>query len=293
MELPLVVGADGSESSLQAVDWAVDEAARHGLSLRLLHASLWERYEGSRSAFSTERPSEEVMAEHIAASCAERVERRNPEVKVSTEVLPDEAAHALVQASQEAFAVVVGCRGRGEIAGMLLGSVGLAVAARAVSPVVVVRGPERNRDGRLGTVVVGVGDSAENEAAVGFAFREAQARGCALHAVRAWRRPAHEHRDSPLVVDDAGAVHEERAAIALTDALREAEREHPRVQVHRRTVQGPAHEVLLGAAADADLLVVGAPRRTGHHLCLQLGRVAHTVLHHADCPVAVVPHSSG
>ncbi|MGW1043212.1 universal stress protein [Streptomyces sp. NPDC002547] len=243
MALPLVVGADGSESSLQAVDWAVDEAARHGLPLRLLYASLWERYEGSRSAFSTERASEEVMVEHIAASCAERAERRNPEVKVSAEVLPDEAAHALVQASQEAFAAVVGCRGRGEVAGMLLGSVSLAVVARAVSPVVVVRGPERNRDGRLGRVVVAVGDSPENEAAVGF-----------------------------------------------SEVLREAEREHPRVEVHRRTVQGSAHEVLLDAAADADLLVVGAQRRTGHHLCLQLGRVAHAVLHHADCPIAVVPH---
>jgi nucleotide-binding universal stress UspA family protein len=291
MELPLVVGADGSQSSLRAVDWAVDEAARHGLALRLLYASLWERYEGSRPAFSTERPSEEVMAERIAASCAERAERRNPEVKVSAEVLPDEAAHALVRASQDAFAVVVGCRGRGEVARMLLGSVSLAVAARAVSPVVVIRGPERNRDGRLGRVVVGVGDSPQAEAAVGFAFREAQARGCALLAVRAWRRPAHGHRDSPLVADDAGTAHEEKAAIALTEALREAERRHPRVQVHRRTVQGPAHKVVLDAAADADLLVVGAQRNPGHH-GLQLGRVAHAALHHADCPVAVIPQRS-
>lgn len=45
MELPLVVGVDGSDSSLAAVDWAVDEAARHGLPLRLLYGSLWERYE--------------------------------------------------------------------------------------------------------------------------------------------------------------------------------------------------------------------------------------------------------
>lgn len=46
MELPLVVGVDGSEPSLRAMDWAVDEAARHGLPLRLVHAFLWERYEG-------------------------------------------------------------------------------------------------------------------------------------------------------------------------------------------------------------------------------------------------------
>ncbi|WP_448316081.1 universal stress protein, partial [Streptomyces sp. CO7] len=46
MRLPLVVGVDGSEQSLGAVDWAADEAALRGLPLRLVHASLWERYEG-------------------------------------------------------------------------------------------------------------------------------------------------------------------------------------------------------------------------------------------------------
>ncbi|MEU9383029.1 universal stress protein, partial [Streptomyces sp. NPDC048279] len=46
MDLPLVVGVDGSESSLRAVDWAADEAALRGAPLRLVYASLWERYEG-------------------------------------------------------------------------------------------------------------------------------------------------------------------------------------------------------------------------------------------------------
>lgn len=64
VELPLVVGVDGSDSSLEAVDWAADEAARPGLSLRLFYASLWERYEGGRPSFSTDRPAEEVMAQH-------------------------------------------------------------------------------------------------------------------------------------------------------------------------------------------------------------------------------------
>lgn len=47
MELPLIVGVDGSDSSFLAIDWAVDEAARLGLPLRLVYASLWERYEGA------------------------------------------------------------------------------------------------------------------------------------------------------------------------------------------------------------------------------------------------------
>ncbi|MER6410101.1 universal stress protein [Streptomyces humidus] len=288
MELPLVVGVDGSDSSLEAVDWAVDEAARHGLPLRLVHASRWERYEGARPSFTTGRPSEEIMAKHIAASCAERARRLGPELKVSSEVVADDAAAVLLNTAPESFALVTGSRGRGEIAGTLLGSVSLTVAARAVCPVVVVRGGERNRRGSCGRVVVGVGEGAESSAAVRFAFREAEARGCALHAVRAWRRPAHEHADQPLVVDDAVSAHEEQASARLTEATRDTAREHPRVEVHRRTVEGPAHRALLEAAAEADLVVVGALRRHGR-FGLQLGRVAHALLHHSECPVAVVP----
>ncbi|WP_155056078.1 universal stress protein [Streptomyces blattellae] len=288
MDLPLVVGVDGSDSSLQAVDWAVDEAARHGLHLRLVYASRWERYEGARPSFGTDRPAEEVMAEHIVASSAERARLRDPEVKVSGEVFPDDAVSALLHAGPEAFALVTGSRGRGELAGMLLGSVSLTVAARAVCPVIVVRGAEQNLRGAFGRVVVGVGDSTEGSGAVRFAFGEAGARGCAVEAVRAWRGPAHEHVDHPLLADDAARAHEERASVNLTDALRGVVRDHPDVDVHRRPVEGPAHKVLLAASARADLVIVGAPRRHGH-FGLQLGRVAHVLLHHSECPVAVVP----
>ncbi|MFD8387350.1 universal stress protein [Streptomyces sp. NPDC059679] len=288
METSMVVGVDGSDSSLEAVDWAVDEAARHGLPLRLVYASLWERYEGGRPSFSTDRPAEEIMAEHIIASCAERARLRNPEVKVSGEVQPDDAVSALLREGHEACVLITGSRGRSELAGLLLGSVSLTVAARAECPVIVVRGSEQNRRGAFGRVVVGVGDSGKGSGAVGFALREAEARGCALEAVRAWRCPAHEHVDHSLLADDAARAHEERASADLTDALREAARDHPRVDVHRKPVEGPAHKVLLEASSDADLVVVGAPRRHSH-LGLQLGRVAHTLLHHSECPVAVVP----
>ncbi|MEV7687500.1 universal stress protein [Streptomyces bungoensis] len=288
MELPLVVGVDGSDPSLLAVDWAVAEAARHGLPLRLVHAALWERYEAAQPSFGTGRPAETVMAQHIVGSCLERARLRDPGVKASGEVVPDDAVSALLRAAPEAFALVTGVRGRGEVAGLLLGSVSLAVAARAVCPVVVVRGEEPNLLGGLGRIVVGVGDPTGGAGAVRFAVREAAVRGCALTAVRAWRNPAQEPVDHMLIADDAARLREERAAAALDDALREAVREHPGADIERRPVEGPAHRVLLEASAGADLVVVGALRRHGH-FGLQLGRVAHALLHHARCPVAVVP----
>ncbi len=291
VKLPLVVGVDGSGSSLEAVDWAVDEAARLGLPLRIVHASLWERYETRVPSFATGRPAEEVMADTIVAAGAERARLRRRVLDVTAGVVNEDAVSALLHAAREASALVTGSRGRGGVAGMLLGSVSLTVAARAVCPVIVVRGEKRNRQGGYGRVVVGVADPTQSSAAVRFALREAEARGCDLDAVRAWRRPAHEHVDHPLIVDDAAGVREEHALALLTDALAEAVREHPGTDVNRRTVEGPAHHVLQEASTHADLLVVGARRRHGH-LGLQLGRVAHALLHHAACPVAVVPQRS-
>ncbi|MFJ9010004.1 universal stress protein [Streptomyces canus] len=297
MELPLVVGVDGSESSLLAVDWAVDEAARHGLSLRLVHASLWERYERARPSLSTDRPAGEVMAQNIVASCARRAQLRDPEVKVSADVVAADAVSTLLRAGSEAFALVTGVRGRGAVAGLLLGSVSLTVAARAKCPVIVVRGDERNLRGSFGRVVVGVGDATGGTGAVRFAAQEADSRGCALTAVRAWRSPVHEPGSLPeesvpgepgLAAEAAGAP-EDQVSATLDDALREVVREHPGVDVSRDAVEGPAHRVLLEASADADLIVVGALRRHGR-FGLQLGSVAHALLHHSSCPVAVVPH---
>lgn len=288
MELPLVVGVDGSDSSLLAVDWAADACALHGRPLRLVHASRWERYERAVPSFSTGRPAGDVMAEHIVASCVERARLRAPGVKVSGETVPDDAVSALLGAATEAFALVVGERGRGELSGLLLGSVSLAVAARALCPVVVVRGAEPRVRGSHGPVVVGVGDEPERASAVGFAVREAELRGCALTAVRAWRSPAHEPMDRPLPADHTDQGHRERASADLDEALRESVREHPDVEIRRRPVEGPAHRVLLDASVGADLMVVGAVRRQGR-FGLQLGRVAHALLHHSACPVAVVP----
>ncbi|GGN48389.1 universal stress protein [Streptomyces albiflavescens] len=290
MELPLVVGVDGSEPSLRAVDWATDEAGLRGLPLRLVYASLWERYEGTSLAQGLDRPSEQVMAEDIVDAAARRAHRRDAEVKVSTDVLPEEPVSALLRESRSATVMVLGARGRSAIAELLLGSVGLAVAARAHCPVIVLRGSHDNqaKSGTRQRIVLGVGEEPQNSAAVRFAFQEAETRKVALVAVRSWRHPPHETTGHPSPAGEPAGVHEQRATDTLDAALSEAAADHPSVELHRRTVEGSARKALLDASATADLLVVGAERRQGH-FGLQLGRVAHAVLHHAACPVAVVP----
>ncbi|GAB2881421.1 universal stress protein [Streptomyces deserti] len=291
MTLPLVVGVDGTEAGLWAAEWAADEAALHGLPLRIVHASLWERYEGPVFPQSTEVPAEHALAEGIVGRAAERARQRNPDVKITVEIVPDDAEAALLREARHAAAVVTGCRGRGPITGALLGSVSRSLATHAAGPVVVVRGSPRNRQGANGRIVVGVGDTATNAAAIRFAFREAEARRCPLDAVSAWRRPAHRPLAHPLFAGDPAHHYEDQASALLDDALRTPEHVHPGVAVHRVIVEGPAHQVLLTHSATADLLVLGAPRRHGP-LALPLGRVAHAALQHADCPVAVVPQRS-
>ncbi|MFE5124790.1 universal stress protein [Streptomyces sp. NPDC056669] len=288
-DLPLVVGVDGSHYSLQAVDWAVAAAARHGVPLRLIHASLWERYEGIAPAADPARPWELIRDEEIATLAAERARRCGPEVKVCAEVLPEDPVAALLRAGRDASGLVTGSRGRGELAALLLGSVSLAVAARASCPVTVVRGGEPNRRGAFGRIVLGVGETAGPSAATRFAFREAEASGRTLEAVRAWRAPAGEVTDELLLEGDPVRAHWARAERTLDHALRTPGRDHPEVTVHRETVEGTARKALLHAAATADLLVLGARRGHGHAVGLELGRVAHAALHHAPCPVVIVP----
>ncbi|WP_137991125.1 universal stress protein [Streptomyces vilmorinianum] len=288
MESPLVVGVDGSDASLAATDWAVDEALRHGLPLRIVHASLWERYEGSVPAWSVDRPSGQVLAENIVGVAAERARRRAPDLRITTDVVPMDAAGALLEEGQKAMAVVVGSRGRGEFADLMLGSVGLLVAARSHAPVVVVRGDPHALEARHGRVLLGIGDHDIDSPAVRFAFREAAVRDCELDVVRTWRRPAHEPVDHPLLTGDAAHHFEERSSELLDKALEAAVRDHPEVRLRRSTVEGPARKVLVDRSAAADLLVVGA-RRRDRLIGMELGRVAHRGLHHASCPVAVVP----
>ncbi|MFS8204755.1 universal stress protein [Streptomyces sp. CWNU-52B] len=291
MQLPLVVGVDGSESSLRATDWAVGEAARRGLPLRLVHACLWERYEGAEPDSGRGHPSREALAESVVESAAARARRVDPSVRISTEIVQEDAVAALLHAARNASVLVTGSRGRGRVTELMLGSVGLAVAARAHCPVIVIRGDKAALESTHERVLLGAGDPADSGEAARFAFREAAVRGCTLDVVRAWRCPAYETTDHPSMAGEAERYHEERASALLDAVVHEGVADHPEVRVHRTTAEGSARKVLLRRSAAADLVVVGARRRHGH-FGLQLGRVGHTLLHHADCPVAIVPQQA-
>ena len=69
---------------------------------------------GRRRRTALTAPPTQVLADNIVGTAAERAHRRNPDVKVSTEVVPEEAVTALLREGHNAFAVVTGSRGRGD-----------------------------------------------------------------------------------------------------------------------------------------------------------------------------------
>ncbi|MFF9392544.1 universal stress protein [Streptomyces griseoluteus] len=282
---PIAVGVDGSEAALRAVDWAAEEATLRGAPLRILYASLWERYEEAALADESVEPREAVVARGFVETAARRAGDRRPEVRITTLVLPEDPEYALVRESGLSGVVVLGCRGRGGVTDTLLGSVSLAVAGHAHCPVVVVRG---DRDGApTNGVVLGVGTGPAAAATQRFAVEEAYLRGVPLHAVRAWRHP-HKAAGHPLLTGEPAHFEQRQATELLEEALGEVPSD---LKVERHLVEGRARDALLELSRGADLVVVGARRRHGR-FGLQLGRVTYGVLHRAACPVAVIPELS-
>ncbi|MCY0944535.1 universal stress protein [Streptomyces antarcticus] len=179
------------------------------------------------------------------------------------------------------------CTGRGADGGSSWRQGGTGSAA-----VIVVRGDRHALEARHGRVLLGIGPYDVDSPAVRFAFREAAARDAELDVVCTWRRSPHEPVDHMVLPGDATRDHEEQAKTLLGKAVDTAAREHPQVRLRRTTLEGNARKVLTERSAAADLLIVGA-RRPGGPIGMELGRVAHRALHHALCPVAVVPQHHG
>ncbi|MFJ6381181.1 universal stress protein [Kitasatospora sp. NPDC092039] len=141
----IVVGVDGSESSGRALRWAVRQAELTGSALVAVIAWEYPTYHGARGWFppaGTDEAALESRARQEVARAVERAVGEDPPVEVRTEARYGTPAGALVEASRGAELLVVGSRGLGGFAGMLLGSVAQHCTRHATVPVVVVRGGE-------------------------------------------------------------------------------------------------------------------------------------------------------
>lgn len=283
---PVVVGVDGTDESGHAVTWAVAEAARRGLPVRLVHAfeyppPLLPFYDAATEL--GEDHLREVARGALAAAVA-HLSGPGAGATVTGEVVDGVPVEVLRSEAQRAALLVVGTRGLGPYGELLVGSTGTALAAGAACPVVVVPAPRAGARPD-GPVVVGVDGSPASQAAVAFACRAAALRGGPLVAVHAWRRtPRGLAGQDP---EDARAETVEHDLL-LSEALAGGRAEYPEVPVVDQAVRDHPVRALLEAARQASLLVVGA-RGAGGYGGLLLGSTAQAVLQHAPCPVCVVP----
>lgn len=284
---PIVVGVDGSADSIAAARWAVDEARLRRRPVTLVHVYSWPvpvvpmaPVPSSWTEETLRRAAEALVAEAVAAV-------RTEDVPVTGDVRSGPVAYTLVEASRGADLVVLGHRGRGGFATLLLGSVAATVAAHARCPVAVVR-PYTGQLPADNLVLVGADGSPASGTAVGFAFEEADLRGATLGVVRAWRPPGPSWRSDvrPAGYDDLAEL-ETAEALWLQDWVQPWREKHPQVPVRWMLTGNRPAAGLVEAARKAVLLVVGS-RGHGGFAGLLLGSVSQQVINHAPCPVVVV-----
>ncbi|KJK40804.1 universal stress protein UspA [Streptomyces variegatus] len=288
----VVVGVDGSTSSLAAVEVAAREARLRGAGLRVVHAFVvWPATHVPLGPPPLEPPEPPEgglrdMAHRLVTEAVERARTVAPDVDTSHVVVTAEPVTALEAQSRAAELVVVGSRGMGGFVGLLAGSTAVHLAAHGSCPVLVVR-EQPHADG---PIVVGVDGSAAGQKAVDFAFAEAALRDAPLVAQHAWTTwnapmPAPQDKSMPYA-NPPGALAEEEERL-LSEALAGRQERYPGVTVEHKVVHGGTRESLIEASRSAQLVVVGARGRGGFSGLL-LGSVSQALLHHAHCPVAVV-----
>lgn len=283
MTRAVLVGVDGSESALQAVRWAAAEAARRGAPLQVEHTWVWPLYRVSLgpAAGAPEGAGLQAQAERVLAEAVDAARRVALELEVDSRLVTGDTASRLVEGSRDAQLLVLGSRGLGGFAGLLLGSVGVACAMHAACPVVVVRGDA----GRHGPVVLGIDGHDRSHHSVAEAFAMAHRLGTPVRAVHSFTIPLRQ--EGATSYRDHLVAAEEDARALVEKELAAARVEHPDVPVEVVLGDHPPAKELLLSSKTAGLVVVGA-RGSGGFAGLLLGSTSQALVHHAHCPVMVV-----
>ncbi|MFI9803576.1 universal stress protein [Streptomyces sp. NPDC052301] len=290
---PVIVAVEGSEDSLRALEWALEAARRRAAPLRVVHVRQYAAW-GQADVLVAGPP--ETGGDPVLDEVRARLGDGNGEPAVEYVAQEGVPGAVLPQLGMGAQLLVLGSRGRGGFAGLLLGSNGLAAARDAECPVVVVPRPDREVHAEPPAepgprVVVGLHVDSPDEAVLTLAFAEAALRGARVQVIAAypwppqtWTAPG---QPVPPLVDQAAVENETRTL--AEGFLAPHRKRHPEVRADTRALPGGAAGHLVAASRDADLVVVGRHRRRLLAPARMMGSVTQAVLLHAACPIAVVP----
>ena len=286
----IIVGVDGSPASDVATEWAARDAALRNVPLTIVHilpatsVGPWVDMPISADYWSQcDRRADQIIDD--AMLVVAEATSGAADLVTARRVVSGSAVPTLVDMSKDAEMVVVGCRGLGGVARLLLGSVSSGLLHHAHCPVAVIHDEEPVTDFSVAApVLVGIDGSPASEQATAIAFDEASRRGVELVAVHTWMNNA----DFPLDVPPEGVA--EQADEELAQRLAGWGERYPDVAVRRVIGQdNPVHR-LLNEAERAQLLVVGSHGHGGF-AGLLLGSVSSAVAQAARIPVIVARRS--
>ncbi len=276
----VVVGADGVDPNQAAVRWAIYEAEA---SNRPLHLICVEE-DGVLTPHHDRVPDADLT---VLGLLAADIARQRPELTVHHELAAGDPVSSLLAHSADQGVLVVGKRGLGTFARLLIGSTSIAVAGRCRVPTVIVPDSWHQGEHRHEPVVVGLDPEDLHTAALSYAFAEARRRGVGLVVAYGWEPRAQLLRD-PAAVSAEINEWKKHSLARLTHAVAEIQSDFAGVHVEFAPRHGHPATVLLDVAGSAQLLVLGR-HDDGRLGGFPYGSVTRNVLHHACVPVAVVP----
>ncbi|MEP7089400.1 MAG: universal stress protein [Nocardioidaceae bacterium] len=289
----VVVGVDGSPGSDVALTWAADQARSEARHLLVVHTVASPVVTDFAIDLVASRADLVAGGRRITDLALERVNASHPDVVTTALVLVGDPRVQLAEAAAEASLLVLGSRGRGAVASLLLGSVSVALAAHAPCPVVVARPPTREIAAIDLSVVVGVDAGADSPSALLFAFELAASQLRPLEVIHAlgnaWLFPYPDGVSPELVRETVDAADD-----VVTGLLEGLADKFPDVVVRRRLEQETPTQALVDASREASVVVVGC-RGRGTVRSRVLGSVSRAVVEHAHCTVAVIgePRTAG
>ncbi|WP_405835921.1 universal stress protein [Streptomyces platensis] len=288
----ITAGVDGTPESLSAIRWAAEEAQLRRARLRLLHA--WVLLAPEPASHPEAGQDQNHWTHRMMDEAATTARARFPDLPVDEVLVAKDPLDALHEAAEQSDLLVLGSRDLGPVSRYVLGELGLQLVAHTVSPTVLVRARQDSTANEgAGEVMVALSLHEPCEALLAFAFASAARRGVTLRAIHGRHLPSYAYNRGGGVEPIAAEQAEQDAREDLAEALETWREKFPDVRVDDRVVLESPAPALLHSAAEAGLLVVGRRHRDRHRHRLpgpKIGHVVQAVVHHAPCPVAVVPH---
>lgn len=278
----VVVGYDGSQASLGALEWAANEAHLRRATLDVMASifvptvfPVWPY--GEIPAIDADRVRDETAADLERA--VEGVAARHPGLRVNPRVMFGPPVDVLSLESKTADLVVVGTTGRGWVGHVLLGSTAHGLSRTAASAVALI--PPGERRHTTGRIIAGTDGSESSDAALDWAVGETERRDAELIVVHSWFYPYIEFSTAEL--HDRARVD---ASLVLGAAVDRCSK-RTAFPVRGELIEDSAAPALIEAGTEADMVVLGS-RGRGRFRSLLFGSVARAVAEHAPCPVVIV-----